>query len=624
MPRARRTKLLAAASLVVAVLVLPAARSARAGGDDPARSPVLPPEPPWSGRSRSLAVSADDPWATPCERSGFRRTPRYDETVEWLRRLVAAAPELHLASLGRSPEGRDLWMVVASKERAFTPEALRRAGKATLFAHAGIHAGEIDGKDAGLMLLRDMTVRGTRHELLERGNLLFVPILNVDGHERFSPFTRINQRGPEEAGWRTNAQNRNLNRDFAKLDTPEVRAVVAAINTWAPDLYVDLHVTDGSDHQYDVTFGDNAGSGWSPAIHRWIAEALIPGVAGDLRAMGHTPGPLEVANLVDSLDLRRGIVAWVAGPRYAMSYGDARHVPSVLVETHSLKAYDRRVLGTYVFLESALRRLGTEIRDVRTAVDEDRRRRAESVSLDFGTNPGERGASTSGKPTLTMSYEAVESRVEDSPVSGGKRIVYTGRPATVSVPVLRFEPTATVRRPRAYWIPAAWTDVIERLALHRIAMERLAEPREVQVSMYRVTEGTLARQPFEGRVPVSATVALERRRERYAAGSVRVPLDQPLGELAMLLLEPASPDSFFRWGFFLEALQETEYAEAYVMEPTAEGMLRADPGLEAEFRARLLADPGFARSPEERLSWFHRRTPFFDERFGLYPVARED
>ena len=161
--------------------------------------PVLPPEIPWKGKSLSLALEPGHPWATPAEQALFNRTPRYDETVAYLKRLVAAAPELRLVSLGSSPEGRDVWMVVASKERAFTPEAFRASGKPVLFAQAGIHAGEMDGKDAGLMLLRDMTVRGTKRALLDRANLIFVPILSPDGHERFSRFTRINQRARRKA-----------------------------------------------------------------------------------------------------------------------------------------------------------------------------------------------------------------------------------------------------------------------------------------------------------------------------------------------------------------------------------------------------------------------------------------
>ncbi|MFP5247209.1 MAG: M14 family zinc carboxypeptidase, partial [Thermoanaerobaculia bacterium] len=214
---------------------------------------ILPPAIPWNGASRKLVVPANDPWITPSEKDQLRTTPRYDETVAYLKRLVAAAPQLKMVSLGKSGEGRDVWMVIASKERVFTPEGLRK--KPILFAQAGIHAGEIDGKDAGLMLLRDMTVRGTKRELLDGANFLFVPIFNVDGHERFNRFTRINQRGPEEVGWRTNARNLNLNRDYMKADSPEMHAMIRALDTWQPDLYVDLHVTDGADYQYDVTFG---------------------------------------------------------------------------------------------------------------------------------------------------------------------------------------------------------------------------------------------------------------------------------------------------------------------------------------------------------------------------------
>ena len=193
---------------------------------------ILPPLVPWNGKSRTLAVSKNDPWITPSEKSDFRLSPSYDETVAWLRKLVAAAPELKMISLGKSPEGRDIWMVVASREKQFTPEQFRKNGKPTIFAQAGIHPGEIDGKDAGLMLLRDMTVRGTKKELLDRANFLFVPIFNVDGHERSSKFGRVNQRGPEKMGWRTNSKNLNLNRDYAKIDTPEMEEMVRALNQW--------------------------------------------------------------------------------------------------------------------------------------------------------------------------------------------------------------------------------------------------------------------------------------------------------------------------------------------------------------------------------------------------------
>jgi hypothetical protein len=601
---------------LIPAAVLATAVSSLHGADAPKQTvdAVLPPMAPWNGSSRELAVEPHHPWSTPFETSGHRATPRYDETVAWLEKLVAAAPELSMESIGSSYEGREIWMVIASSEGASTPEALHAEGKPIALVHAGIHSGEIDGKDAGMMLLRDMTVTGKRQQLLRNASLLFIPILSVDGHERFSAYSRINQRGPDEMGWRTNARNQNLNRDFAKLDTPEVRALVRAVSTWAPDLYVDLHVTDGVDWQYDITWGSTGTHGHSPAAAGWLRRRLDPAATAALVAAGHIPGPLVFP--VDDADLSHGVVEWTAGPRFSNGWGDARHLPTVLVENHSLKPYDQRVFGTYVWLASVLETLGAHGGELREAVAADRARRPSEVTLAWRVPPG--------VDPGTGEILAIEQRSEASTVSGGQRIEYTGRAVTLEVPWLRStDPAATVKAPVAYWIPAAWPEVIERLALHGIAMERISSPRRVEVEVYRLTGFALDPQPFEGRARVTAGIVSERHAQTFAAGSVRVAVDQPLGTLAVLLLEPESLDSFFQWGFFLEVLQRTEYVEGYVMEPTARKMLEADPDLEAEFLRELAADAELAADPRARLQWFYRRSPYFDEHFNLYPVARE-
>lgn len=493
------------------------------------QAPILPPALPWNGASRTLAVPADDAWVTPAEASSFRTTPRYDETVRYLRRLAAAAPQLKMISIGRSPEGRELWLVIASKERAFTPEALRRSGKATLFAQAAVHAGEMDGKDAGLMLLRDLTVRGTKRELLDRANFLFVPIFNVDGHERFSRFNRINQRGPEEIGYRTNARNLNLNRDYMKTDTPEMRAMIRALREWQPDLYIDLHVTDGVDYQYDITYGWNLG-GYSPAITAWLESAFRSSVDAGMQRAGHIPGPLILGG-----DPLEGLTLGQSDPRFSTGYGNARHLPTILVENHSLKPYDQRVLGTYVLLEQTLRILGRDVTALRNAIARDRASRPASIPLSWRVPAGD-------PPTIEIL--GIESRKSLSPISGDIRIEWLGKPVTKRVPLLKETEAATsVKRPVAYWVPAAWQDVIERLDLHGIAYERIDAPREVDVEMDRFGAPKFAAEQFEGRVRVTASANPERRRERFPAGSVRVSTDQPLGTLAALLLEPTSTDS---------------------------------------------------------------------------------
>jgi Zinc carboxypeptidase len=596
-------------SLLVGVLLL----SMRVFGQA-SKQAILPPALKWNGKSQELITAKSDQWITPAEQSDFTRTPRYDETVQWLQKLVAAAPELKMISLGKSPEGRDIWMVIASKERAFAPAALRATRKPIFLAQAGIHSGEIDGKDAGMMLLRDMTVAGKKRDLLDKINFLFVPILSVDAHERFSAYGRINQRGPVEMGWRTNARNLNLNRDYTKLDTPEIQAIIHALNEWKPDLYFDIHVTDGADYQYDITFGYTGKHGYSPAIATWLDEVLRPNVERDLKAMGHIPGPLIFST--NGRDFQKGTVDWTATPRFSNGYGDLRHLPTVLVENHSLKPYKQRVLGTYVLLESTMRLLAKEAKNLRAATSADRQRRPQDIPLTWRV--------PQNRPPEMMDFFGVESREVFSKVTNSNYVQWMGKPVATKIPLIRMnEPELTARRPAAYWIPPAWHEVIERLAMHGIQMGKISAPREVEVEMYRIHDAKLADQPFEGHIPVTGKPVAERQMRRFSAGSVRISTDQPLGDLAVLLLEPNSPDSFFQWGFFLEIISPTEYVEEYVMQPMAERMLAEDAQLKAEFEQKLKADSTFAKNPQERLQWFYKRTPFFDGEWDLYPVARE-
>jgi len=577
-------------------------------------SAILPPEIPWDGRSKEFIAPPGDLWVTPSEASGLTQTPRYDETIAWLRRLCDAAPELEMISIGRTSEGCDIWMVVATRAPAFTPTALRATGLPILLAQAGIHAGEIDGKDAGLMLLRDLTVSGRRRDLLEHAHFLFVPMLNADGHERFSPFARVNQRGPSECGWRTTARNLNLNRDYAKLDAPETRAIVQVLNTWQPDFYIDLHVTDGSDYQYDITWGYNGAKSHSPAITAWFEKTLDPKLMADLRDHGHIPGPLVF--LAEPTDPSKGNLVWTAGPRFSNGYGDVRHLPTMLVENHSLKPYRQRVLGTYVLLASTLRTLGESASSLRAAVTSDRARRPHIVPLEWRVSKH--------RVPEVKEFLGIESRLASSAISGGRYLQYTGKPVALRIPFLASdEDSVTAERPRAYWIPAAWSEIISRLELHGIAMERITPAREVEVELDRVASYELAREPFEGRVPVKATFKSERHRRTFPAGSVRVPTDQPLGDLAVALLDPRSPDSFFAWGFFLEVLQATEYVESYVIEPLADQMSAESFDLRAEFRKALHADSTFARNAAARQKWFYERSPYFDAEWRLIPVGRE-
>lgn len=595
--------------LLVALLAAPLARA-----ESPQDS--LPPAPVWHGASEALIAPANHPWITPAEKNGLTDTPNYADTLAWLERLAAASPRIKLLEIGATAQGRPLCLVVASQEGAASPEALLANQRPTLLAQAGIHAGEIDGKDAGLMLLRDLAF-GDQAALLERANFIFIPVLNADGHERASEWNRPNQRGPVRQGWRTTAQNLNLNRDYMKADAPEMRALLEVLNLWQPSLYLDLHVTDGIDYQYDITYGFNGEHttfAWSPKIAAWLAETLRPRVDRALTAAGHIPGPLIFAQ--NNRDLTAGLGMGTSAPRFSHGYGDLRGIPTILVENHSLKPYRQRVLGTYVLLAAMLRALGDDAPGVQAAIAADRAARPEKVPANFDL-PRETGA--------TIDFAGIAYETYDSPASGTQEVRWLGTPKTYpALPIHLDRHAAMLARPKAFYVPVSKPEIIERLHAHGIEFDELSESTTVRVTLARLVNAKPAAAPFESRHPLKFEgIAWETRDETYPAGSVRVSTDQPLGALAMMLLDPISDDSFLAWGFFPEILQRTEYIEGYVIAPLAEKMLAADPKLKAEFETKLAAEPDFAKNPTARLQWFYRRTRFYDERHLLYPIGFE-
>jgi murein tripeptide amidase MpaA len=573
----------------------------------------LPPALEWDGASRSLLADASNPWITDFERDPeLNFSPDYAATRAWFDRLDAASDLIRIEEFGVSPEGRPIYAVIASRDRATLDPS-----KPVLLAQAGIHPGEIDGKDAGMMLLRDIAF-GDKGGLIDRVNLVLIPILSVDGHERASAYSRPNQRGPRIQGWRNTATNQNLNRDFLKLDQPEMRALRAFMNRLDPDLYLDIHVTDGMDYQYDITFGFNGEDGVysrSPAISEWLNDRFKPAINAALEGHGHIPGPLVFG--VDGDNPRAGLSDGGLGERFSNGWGAAAHVPTVLIENHSLKPYEQRVLGTYVLIEASLRLLAEEGTAVRSAIAADRALRPAEVPANFVPDP---------TPLETRAFRGVLYETYESPASGRTEIRWLGRPDPELWQVTYFgsRPSLTLRRPTAYWVPAHRADLIERLRIHGLQMETLETPRTVSVSMLRLLDPVIATRANEGHIQMSVqTVEAEQRDWTWAPGSVRVPTDQPLGDIAVLLLEPQSNESFFAWGLAPEILSRVEYIEGYAIAPLAEAMLAADPALKAEFEAKLAADPAFAANGDARLQWFYERTPFYDDRFRLYPIGRE-
>ncbi|MAN12943.1 MAG: carboxypeptidase, partial [Sphingobium sp.] len=437
---------------------------------------------------------------------------------------------------------------------------------------------------------------------------------DIDGHERMSRWNFPALRGPLEKGYVGNARNINLNRDYAKADAPETRAMIALLQRLDPILYIDCHVSDGFDMQYDVTF---TYAGWGRyAYHRatadWLMGRFGPHVTAALDQAGHVP--TIYPSPVDTRDPAKGIRQAPEGPRYSTGYGDFIGVPTVLVENHMLKPYRQRVLGTYVLLEAALKLAGEDKDSIIAAKARDRASRPATMLARWkmATQPVD----------WIENFKGVAFTTYRSAATGRLEQRWTGKPIQFRMPIIGQEPVETVTLPKAWWIPPAQTDVIDRLRLHNIRFETIAAPRTLTLDQVHVHEPALQRAQ-DGRLPLKARFAHENRTQTMPAGTIRVPSDQPLGLLAAALLEPEAPDSFLAWGFFPEMLSPSPGAEDFVRAPLAEALLARDASVRQAFEARLAADPAFAADPDARLDWLTDRLPDCSPFHHLYPIRRE-
>jgi len=561
-------------------------------------------------------------WRTKAEKTGYRQTPDYDETIRYCRQLEAASTWVRVTSFGTSPEGRELPLVILSRERAFTPEAAAVTGKPVVLIQNGIHSGEIEGKDACLALMRDMVVTRTRESLLDSVIVLVIPILSVDSHERTSRYNRINQNGPETMGWRSNATGLNLNRDWLKTETPEMRALIGGVYTkWWPHLLVDDHTTDGADYQHDLTFGYNHGPEVPGAIGAWMAAAVGERAMKAVTAMGHLPAPY--LNFRGGTP-RSGIADFDAPPRFSNGYPPLWGRASVLTETHMLKPYDVRVKATYDWLVALLAEVHDRPRALLAAVAASE---SEIVERGRATDPRRREVPLGiavVDTAATFDYHGYAWSLVTSEITGSPVIRWTSAPWDSVIPWYRtLRGDHVVRQPVGYLVPREWSVVRDRLDVQGIRYRSFKAAWSDTVEIQRVGGWSASNELVEGHHPVTVTrVTSERRVRSFRPGDLWVPLDQRGGLVAVQLLDAEAPEGLLYWNAFDTILMKKEYAEDYVMEPVARGMLAKDPALAAEFRAKVSSDSSFARSPFARTDWLYRHSPWADPDQDVSPVVR--
>jgi murein tripeptide amidase MpaA len=565
----------------------------------------------------ALLAAAPAPLTTVAEQSGWTKTGRYDE----VQALCAAFPKRYpgkvkCETFGVTPMGRPMMLLVASGDGTFSAADNKKKSRPVALFQGGIHAGEIDGKDAGFWLLRELLEGHVDQGALSKMTLVFVPVFNVDGHERFGKNQRPNQRGPEEMGWRVTAQNYNLNRDYVKTDAPETQAMVTLLHAYDPVLYVDLHVTDGAKFQPDVsvTFEPQQ---TGPQALRVLGQALHAQLFAELEKEGHQPLGFY-PSFIHEDDPSSGFNAGWPPPRFANAYWVANNRFGVLVETHSWKDYATRVKATYdtcVGLVRLTAEAGARWLEAEHQADvADAARAGTDVTLLWE-------ATKQSKPIDYPGYAYVR---EKSEITGKMWVRYDeSKPEVWHVPYFgELVPSLTLKAPAVGYLipPPAAAVLVPKLALHGIAFTRTTAAKSgVAVQTFR-SEPKFRPQSFEGHQTLTLTGEWRDDTQDLPAGTLFVPASQPRLVLAMHLLEPVAPDSFVSWGLFNTSFEQKEYLEDYLTEAFAREQL-ADPRVKAEWEAKL-KDEAFAKDPDARLRWFARRHPSADARLNLVPYYR--
>lgn len=558
-------------------------------------------------------------WLTHAERTRFVETSRYPETIAYCKKLQKASPWIRFTSFGKSPQGRDLPLLIASKNKRFEPAEARRSKMPVVLVINGIHPGEIAGKEASLALLRDIAVTKEKASLLDGVILLVVPIFSVDGHERFSPYNRINQNGPKEMGWRGTAQNLNLNRDWMKSDQPEMRAMLKLYTSWLPDFVIDNHVTDGADYQYDVTYIMDDHPRVAEPVRRYMKQYFEPYLETVLREKGHIPASyFELKNPNDLMD---GIIAPPLSPRFSDGYGSLQNRPTVVVETHMLKSFEIRIKAHYNLMAAALEKFNLEPEVLRQAV---RAADAQSITLGAKYNPD---AAYPISVELTddseqLVFKGIEYTRELSPISGAMAVTYGEKPVDFTIPFLHtVVADRTVAPPLGYVVPPEWDVVLDRLELHGIEYGRLKKPITGKFETYRFAEVSFSQTPYESRQMARYRVNPVTEERTLPEGSAVVWLNQRTNRVILGLLEPDSPDSLVAWGLLNPIFEEKEYAEDYILVKVASRMVARDTNLRIEFEKRL-ENPDFAANPAARLRFFYDASPYRDHWKDAYPIVR--
>ncbi|WP_374957443.1 M14 family metallopeptidase [Gilvibacter sp.] len=558
-------------------------------------------------------VKSEFDFTTLFEQSDGLQTPEYSAVISYYKDLSEAYTAVALYEMDRTDSGNPLHLVTFNPNRSFDSELGLDGKQTVVLINNGIHPGESDGIDASMMLMRDLA----QGKIQVPQNLIVavIPVYNIGGALNRNSHSRTNQNGPEEYGFRGNARNFDLNRDFIKSDTRNATAFHKLFQLLDPDVFIDNHVSNGADYQYTLTHLFTQHNKLGGQAGTFLHEKMMPALEDSLQAKGWDITPyVNVFNRTPE----SGFSQFLDGPRYSTGYTSLFNTLGLMVETHMLKPYKDRVMGTYALMQSVLEFAESNSQQIKQV-----KRNAwknYTVGADYPI-----GWTVDSSKTSNLNFKGFEGTYIPSAITGANRLKYD-RDQAFEKPVTYYnyyKATDTITIPEYYIIPKGWWPIINRLRANGVSMDQFDKDTVLSVTSYRIADYKTYNRPYEGHYPhYNTQVEAIETDVLIAKGSYKVSTQQEAVRYLLETLEPTAVDSFFNWNFFDTILQQKEGFSPYVWEDLALEFLNENPDIKAEFEAKKAADANFAQNWYAQLDWIHKRSPYYEAAHLRYPIYR--
>jgi hypothetical protein len=544
-------------------------------------------------------------------------TPTYDEVMEMYRLLDKNYANAKLFEKGLTDTGKPLHLFVINSEPEFNPEKIKQQGKTILMINNGIHPGEPEGIDASLKFADDiLRNKDDLAKLLENTVIIIIPVYNIGGHLNRSAYNRSGQTTPYETGFRGNAKNLDLNRDFTKCDSENAKSFTKIFQEWQPDVLLDTHTTNGSDHQYSITLISPEPDLFPTIQDKFLRDKFIPGLYSGMKK-----GKYELIPYVEWLnnEPKKGIELWKDGARYSSGFASLFNCYGMITENHIYKDYPDRVESCYQFIETLANLTSKNSADIKKV-----RTDGEKESMKITEYPVAYELDTTKFQMIEFKGYAADNNMV-SPVTGVKRFGYDrSKPYTKEIPYYdTWKPTEFVKVPEFYILPQAYRDVIMRLDNVGVSYSTLKKDSMLVVTVDYIDEFTSPRAPYNGHYyHDKIKTHSEVQTIAYYQGDLLIPVRQKRIKYIVEMLEPKATDSFFRWNFFDNILDQREYFSSYGFEENALKYLKEHPDFSKKFQEKRNSDPDFAQNHRAQMAFIYNNSEWHEKTWKRYPVGK--